>query len=449
MFALRLARLEVLLGRLDRPGGMYPPLALASADVSPDERAAMDARMQRSELAAVWRVWSDATRTAADRANAIAELDPTFAHVHLLLADLFLRDDDAYAEPFPQLRATISALRPALGHGYARLLETLQHDYDRDGDPYLSRRGFAHSANETMPLLGVQQLGDTPDRLCFTRGRMAWGGPPSIDTHPELRAEIVEGRLVHSPGGASAQLSLEELASLECPELLTSLRVWSRGGAPSSSPLARATSLRDLTLSVPELRDESDSPRIASLPLESLAIELFATTSPTLPSWIAALPSLRSLRLSCTDRGVDRAAVEVPAAVASLDRLEKLALSGVGRLPHELGRLAGLRELEIRGWKLEGLPRSIGELSRLERLSVDPVASLPEPPEGFERLRALRELRLGHLDTAALPRVLLGMTWLERVTLVAARRWPEAQEAELRAALPHAYISIGFTGNAR
>lgn len=165
----------------------------------------------------------------------------------------------------------------------------------------------------------------------------------------------------------------------------------------------------------------------------------------TLPRWLAHLPSLRALALRFTVRGTSAGAVEVPDSIATLSRLETLTLSGVGVLPDTLGQLVGLRELDIRGWKLVGLPASLTALTGLVKLSVDAVLALAGLPEGFERLTALRDLHLGHLDTPELPRVLLSMPWLERVHLIAARRWPDAQEAALRAALPRAYVSVGFS----
>jgi hypothetical protein len=441
MWPPRLERLDVLLSRIDRPGGMYPPLALASVQVSADECDAMDERMRRSALGDVWVVWRDASRSAADRAMAIAALDPSVAHVHLLLADLFLRDEDAHAEPCPELRTSIASLRPALGYAYARLLEGLKDDFDHDGEQHEARRGFGHSADEATPLLETAS-----ERACFARGRMAWGSSVAPALHPDLLAEIVERRLVHTPGGASAQLSIEGLASLECPELLTSLHLWGQGLAATLPQLVRAKGLRELTLAVPEHdRDLAHASALATLPIESLTLELSARPPPPWPCWIAEISSLRSLALRYTDRGTDGGAVAIPAEISSIERLEALSLSGVGSLPDDLGRLASLRALEIRGWKLVGLPRS----TKLERLSVDPVLALPGVPEGFERLTALRDLRLGHLDTPELPRVLLRMPWLTRVHLIAARRWPAAQEAELRAALPAAYVSVAFTGNAR
>lgn len=157
---------------------MYPPLALASVEVSEEEREAMDAAMHRSPPGPLARVWSDTQRSAADRGDALAALDPTSAHVHLLLADLVLRVEDVRAEPFPRLRASIAAARPALAHAYTRLLAELAEATDSESEQSLSLRGFDHAANEAVALL------ETPgERACFVRGRMAWSAPPRSDLH--------------------------------------------------------------------------------------------------------------------------------------------------------------------------------------------------------------------------------------------------------------------------
>lgn len=446
MWSPRIARLEALLARSDRPGGMYPPFVLASRDLPQDERAAMDESIRGSALGPAWSVWSDPARTTAERAFAVAALEPALAHVHLVVADLFLRDEDAHAEPFPEIRLALRAHRPDVWESYARLLERLEREFDKDSEMYACKRGFGYSADEATPLFTT-----TAELACFVRGRMAWNRwPPGDATDPELRAEIVEHELVHSAGGASAELSPEQLAALECPELLTSLRLAYHGVRAAIATLDRAPSLRSLELTTDELTNDPEEARaLARLPLESLTLTLDARARVLLPAWIADLPHLRSLALRYSDAGVDRAAVDLPAALSTLDRLESLELSGVGTVPSDLGRLANLRALKIRGWSFTGLPMSVTWLTQLETLSVDPVLALPGVPDGFERLVALCSVRLGHLYTPELPRVLLRMPWLRRVELVSGRRWPAEQEAELRRALPDAYVSVGLTGNAR
>jgi hypothetical protein len=397
---------------------MYPPLALASVEVSEEEREAMDAAMHRSRLGPLARVWSDTQRSAADRGDALAALDPTFAHVHLLLADLVLRAEDVRAEPFPRLRASIAAARPALAHAYTRLLAELAEATDSESEQALSLRGFDHAANEAVALL------ETPDeRACFVRGRMAWGAPPPSHLHPELVAELAERKLVHTAAGVSAQLSAAELTALECPELLTKLRTW--GPAAELTGLARAAHLRELCLAS-DITELDRVRGLEALQLESLVLESEAPARVTLPRWLPQLASLRALALRFTVHGVDAAAVALPPSIATLSRLETLTLSGIGALPDALGQLVGLRELDIRGWKLVGLPASLGALTGLVKLSVDAVLALPGLPEGFERLTALRDLRLGHLDTPELPRVLLSM--------LARARAPDRREAMARRA---------------
>ncbi len=441
----RLAHLERLLSRVHRPGGMYPVLTLASRVTPGDERDAMAARIEASPLAPVWDVWQDPTRTAADRACALAELDPAHAHVHFLVADLWLRADDAHAEPFPELRTNLWRRRPEIGDAYVSVLARLKDDFDRDNEASVHRRGFGFSADEAHPLLT-----DSDDRECYARACIAWGGGASFVSGVLSRGELAEHSLKHMRYGAWATLKTDALATLECPELLTSLHLWGPGLVDALSTLSRAPHLHTLEFSGTDFTGSIDEGlALRVLPIATLTMSFDARSRVPFPPFIEEMPSLRELHLRYKNGGVDNAAIDLSGVRCDLPELVSLSFSGVGRLPEDLGRLTHLRSLGVRGWQLASVPPSLTELAELTELRIDPVLVLPGLPDGFDRLRSLRSLRLGHLATPELPRVLLGMPWLRRVELISARRWAAKEETGLRRALPEAYVSITFTRNAR
>lgn len=446
VFAPRIARLRALLARAARPGGMYPAFVLAARDLGADERAAMDAVLAASPLAPAWAEWSRAQRSTAARAFALGAIEPAFAHVHLLLADLSSRDADAHAEPDPELRAALAARDAALAAAYGVLLERLVGEFDSGSEYHAASRGFGYHARAAVALLR------SPDeRACFARGSCAWSPDQRPAVGDELpRGELVESALDHAPDGVTGTFGAPaELAALECPELLTAVLLCATNPRADLALLARSPHLRRLSLVAPTLAGGPDEARaLATLPIEQLSLTLPATNPPAYPDWIAALPRLRALAINYSDRGTSGGAVDPPDALCELPALEHLDLSGVRTLPDRLGRLAALQTLRVFGLHLTALPPALGELARLERLTVDPALALAGLPEGFERLRALRFVRLGHLTTPEVPRALFRMPWLRTVQLVSARRWPASEAEALRRALPDAQISIAFTGNA-
>lgn len=444
MFEPRLHRLDVLIARASRPGGAYPPFTLATRDVDPEERSAMSDRLDRSPLASVWSAWRDPARTVADRAFALAELEPSMAHVHALAADLWSRDDDARAEPHPALRAALRSTRPALWESHARLLAEFARDFDSDSEWCASRRGFGHYADRAKTLL------PTADEVeCFARACMALGGGAQFAREALPRGEVAEHSLKHSASGAHAELRPEDFAALECPELLTSLSLWNVGVGPALRTLGRAPHLRTLSIQGADITGDADEGRaLAALPLESLTVTVPSNSAVLAPGWIASLPSLRSLTLHYPKNSTDGGGADLPASVCALSSLTSLTVSGVRSLPDSLDRLTELRSLSVRGWYFVGLPPSLVEMTRLETLRVDPTLRLPGVPEGFERLTSLRELRLGHLSTPEVPEALLRMPWLRRLELISGRRWNEPQVDSLRRALPDTSVFVAFTGNA-
>jgi hypothetical protein len=133
---------DELLARRARPGGVYAPMRYALNRRDDDLFMAIDVALRASELSAVWGVWSDSSRTTAERAFSLVEYDARYAHVHLLVADLSARDDDAHAEPFPELREALRKVAPQLWERYAALLVEFKSDFDCNLEPQVHKRGF-------------------------------------------------------------------------------------------------------------------------------------------------------------------------------------------------------------------------------------------------------------------------------------------------------------------
>lgn len=444
MFEPRLHRLDALIARVSRLGGAYPPFTLATRDVAPEERSAMSDRLDRSPLASVWSVWRDPARSVADRAFALAQLEPSMAHVHLLAADLWSRDDDARAEPHPALRDALRSMRPALWESHARLLAEFASDFDSDSEQCASRRGFGHYADRARSLL------HSADEVeCFARACLGLGGGAQFAREVLPRGEVAEHSLKHSASGAHGELRPEDFAALECPEVLTSLSLGYVGVGQALRALDRAPHLRALSIQGADITGDAQEGRaLAALPLESLAVTVPSNSAVLVPGWIASLPSLRSLTLHYPKNSTDAGDADLPALVCALPSLASLTVSGVRSLPDSLDRLTDLRALSVRGWYFVGLPPSLAKMQSLETLRVDPTLRLPGVPEGFERLTALREVRLGHLSTPEVPEALLRMPWLRRLELISGRRWSASQVDSLRSALPDTSVFVSFTGNA-
>ena len=212
MYGPRVARLRTLLDRAStRPGGMYPAFRLATREVDDEERAAMWAMIAASPFAAAFTHWTAPLRSSKACAASLSALEPAFASVHAVLADLWERDQDPHAEPYPELRAALPA-------SYAALLARFCEQFDSGREIFAHACGFEYFVEEVSTLFGAAD-----ERACLARGAMAWGRrAPHFAFKALSRSECLENALTHTPHGVdAAYLSESDLATLECPELLS------------------------------------------------------------------------------------------------------------------------------------------------------------------------------------------------------------------------------------
>ncbi|MET7770523.1 hypothetical protein [Nocardia sp. NPDC005366] len=118
-----------------------------------------------------------------------------------------------------------------------------------------------------------------------------------------------------------------------------------------------------------------------------------------LPAELLEFPRLRVLSLAGND-SIGHAATtdERIGGLAALSALEELNLAGTGLtgLPDSIGDLRTLRVLDISGNAFESLPERLGELPRLEVLRAARLSC--QVPDGLGRLGGLRELDLSSLQ---------------------------------------------------
>ncbi|KAL3720105.1 hypothetical protein ACJRO7_005008 [Eucalyptus globulus] len=100
---------------------------------------------------------------------------------------------------------------------------------------------------------------------------------------------------------------------------------------------------------------------------------------------------------------------ELPEEVGCLKALKELIVRGtilgpVGSyLPHSIGNLQCLTRLEMESIGIGELPKSIGQLKDLERLSFSRCDELRKLPDSIGELESLRELDLSHTKVTELP----------------------------------------------
>ncbi|CAI5482158.1 unnamed protein product [Closterium sp. Yama58-4] len=140
-----------------------------------------------------------------------------------------------------------------------------------------------------------------------------------------------------------------------------------------------------------------------------------------LPSSLPAFARLRALRTLCIDFdwGV-RTHVSLPEDLGQLAALEWLELRGFcmkDGLPPSICDLTSLRHLFIGSKTLKHLPGAISQLSRLEELSLDSSYELESLPPGLGRLGVLKKLSVRGGSKDYLPDTLAGLSSLEEVSL--------------------------------
>ena len=108
----------------------------------------------------------------------------------------------------------------------------------------------------------------------------------------------------------------------------------------------------------------------------------------------------------------------LPESLGQLARLERLSLHSnqLTALPESLGQLAQLQTLYLHNNQLTALPESLGQLTKLERLNLD-NNQLTTLPESLGRLTQLRTLDLDNNDLTALPESLGQLTQLNTLFL--------------------------------
>ena len=398
-------RLAQLIAARGRSGAAYPALFFA------DKLALGDA------LAGTWLAEAWACRgEPATLALLLAVLEPAVAPTHLMLADLYLRRDDAHAEPRPELRAALPA---DLAAAYGDMLATLCDHFDRDSEYYATRRGFNYSLDLAKPLLAGDAL------ACLARGALWYRGGTR-------GGELDDGELAEYRYLAYQALTPDELARLPCPAIVTKLSLGLDGkdrSADAVLPRCGELGWLNLTGDVTAI----DGRALAGLPIHTLALRPRAAV---LPAWLPALRELRALHLNFEQW-------DLPGAIGDATQVEVLSLAGVRAIPPAIGKLAHLRSLDISGWACQGLPEELAD-APLELLRVtDRLTALPA---SFSRFTSLRDLSLTNLAVPAIPRVLFGMTWLASLHVAPSRgRFDRADRDELVRALPRTRVSIAYS----
>ncbi|CAI5506048.1 unnamed protein product [Closterium sp. Naga37s-1] len=139
---------------------------------------------------------------------------------------------------------------------------------------------------------------------------------------------------------------------------------------------------------------------------------------PSPPPGFARLRALRTLRIECDSEFQSR--VALPEDLGQLAALEWLELRGcflIDGIPSSLCDLASLRRLFLNSENLKHLPTAISNLSSLEELTIIWCHRLEALPPGFGLLRALKKLSVHGGSKDYLPDTLAGLSSLEEVSL--------------------------------
>src|SRR5690348_7423729 len=161
-------------------------------------------------------------------------------------------------------------------------------------------------------------------------------------------------------------------------------------------------------------RDEMGRHRVA-LCVENNAVVALAVRYcglPTLPDSLGRLTGLRHLDLA----GNQLAAL--PAALGNLAQLQRLYLEAnrLAALPEWLGDLARLEALYLNGNEVAALPDGIARLANLRTLNLY-GNRLTAVPARLSRLAGLADLSLGHNRLTELPASFWGLTGLQVLNL--------------------------------
>jgi len=129
-----------------------------------------------------------------------------------------------------------------------------------------------------------------------------------------------------------------------------------------------------------------------------VGLSLHNTHMSTLPHSVGKLLNLKELNLT------RNAITHLPDSIGNLFNLEKIDLRNnhITKLPETVGNLINLQELLLGSNPLTQLPNSIGYLEKLEKLSAN-NAQLSSLPENIVNLVRLDELLLGNNKLTHLP----------------------------------------------
>ena len=137
----------------------------------------------------------------------------------------------------------------------------------------------------------------------------------------------------------------------------------------------------------------------------------------------AKLTGLRSIAEARIQKARETRAVELdlsslgltdlPKSIAQLTQLQKLFLDDnqLTTLPKSIGQLSQLNLLYLRRNHLTRLPESIGQLSQLRRLHLEDNR-LTMLPESLRKLTQLKQLYLQGNEALGLPAEVLGPRWI-------------------------------------
>jgi Leucine-rich repeat (LRR) protein len=181
-------------------------------------------------------------------------------------------------------------------------------------------------------------------------------------------------------------------------------------------------------LGVSELSIEkhtSDTPPNDTLPdvlwelttLQTLSLEGFTGVSDHIFEPIRKLTLSGSLHLE----NIPQLTV-LPKSLGQLSKLENLELvdfEGVASLPDEIGQLTSLKTLSLDGlWSLKTLPKSLGQLSKLKELNLHHI-DIAALPEEIGQLKALKVFYVKNSEIKFLPEGLGQLLKLEKLHIIA------------------------------
>ncbi|MCA9681834.1 MAG: hypothetical protein KC457_06540 [Myxococcales bacterium] len=168
-------------------------------------------------------------------------------------------------------------------------------------------------------------------------------------------------------------------------------------------------------------------------------LDLVLRSNESFPTELVALTELQTLRVTCENgmlelpqwigrmRGLKVLELhgeleEIPEGLGDLDTLRRLVLRSAGAFPPVLAQLRKLRELEIEVSTVDTAPMALSELDRLEALYLR-VVRLEQVPVGLLALPNLRHLVLEAATSKAaavtsLPSALPGLSHLEDLAIL-------------------------------